>query len=93
VQMLDPPRADYGRSIVADGDPDAIKEVKLQTRLHYEIAEGSWPQTMHLRWFADGLFVVIDAENPIFYEVPIWRVQHLLVLRPDGIPYIRKHRP
>lgn len=91
--MLDPPRADYGRSIIADGEPDAMEEIKLRTRLFHEIVEGAWPTNTHLRWFADGLFVVIDAETPTLYEVPIWRIQDLLISRPSGVPYIRKHRP
>lgn len=93
MQTFDQPKADYGRSLVADGEPDAIAEVKLRTRLFHEIAEAVWPQDTHLRWFADGLFVVIDAPNPILYEVPNDRIQDLLISRPSGVPYIKKHRP
>lgn len=93
MSLPNPPKADYGNSIIAQGEPDAIAEIKVRTRLFHEIVEGAWPENTHLRWFADGLYVVIDAERPTLYEVPLWRIQDLLVSRPNGIPYIRNHRP
>lgn len=78
--------ADFGKSLIARGDPDRIEEVIERTRLFHEIPREIFPTIMELRWFADGLFLISDEEPPRLYQAPLFRLDDLLVYVP-GSPF------
>lgn len=77
-------------SAPADGDPVGIREVMNRTRLFHEVTDGSFPFDGELRWFVNGLHVIGEGDDPVVYQVPMARVEELVVPRAaPTLPWIK----
>lgn len=87
------PDSRFGRSVLAEGDPEAFAEVIERTRRYFEIVPEKFPapHTLQVRWFADGLYLVTDEESPMLYQVPMQRVADMIEPREHpNLPLIRR---
>ena len=79
---------DFGNSKVAIGDPDGIKDVIERTRRFHEIHPAVFPPIKEIRWFADGLYLISDEAPAQLFQVPMLRVEDLII--PQEYPNLPK---